>query len=84
MDIEFEDFEADDVLGEDPPAFVNWGLVLSVNILRELNERMPGFRESVRERILQSAECVEGEDAQETAEMRASYQELANEWFFTE
>ena len=64
------------------PATVDWSMALSVYTLRELESRMPGFRDGVRERVLRGSETTEGDNPTETTELRASLKELADSWVF--
>ena len=62
---------------------IDWGVALSVAIVRALDKKMPGFRESVREELEISAAKMEVSDDPEQREDAPSIRELVDSWVFT-
>jgi hypothetical protein len=61
---------------------VDWTMALTVTILRELEERFPGFQEAVRVRIERGAEDLEQSDDPEKREDAPSVRDLLASWVF--
>jgi hypothetical protein len=63
---------------------LDWGLVLSVTMMRTLEYRLPGFTADVQKRLQQNVERMESSpDAQQNADA-TSLHNLLNSWVFTE
>ena len=67
-----------------PVPSLDWGLVLSVTMMRTLEYRLPGFTADVQKRLQQNLERMESSpDAQQNADA-ASVHDLLESWVFTE
>jgi hypothetical protein len=67
-----------------PVPGLDWGLVLSVTMMRTLEYRLPGFTADVQKRLQQNVEQMESSpDAQQNADA-TSVHNLLNSWVFTE
>lgn len=65
------------------PLGIMWDMALAVFMLRELDERMPGFKAAIRSRVLAAADRIAGSDPQDQADVE-SLSELAKSWVFEE
>lgn len=63
---------------------VDISMALTVSLLRVLEERDPGLREAVRQRVLRSARAMEASDDPRMVEDAPSMYNLAESWIFTE
>jgi membrane protease subunit (stomatin/prohibitin family) len=67
-----------------PMPGLDWGLVLSVTMMRTLEYRLPGFTADVQKRLQQNVGRMESSpDSQQNADA-ASVHNLLNSWVFTE
>jgi hypothetical protein len=63
---------------------LDWGLVLSVSMMRTLEYRLPGFTADVQKRLQQNLERMEtSPEVQQNADA-ASVHDLLDSWVFTE
>jgi hypothetical protein len=75
---------ANDGSSGSPVPGLDWGLVLSVTMMRTLEYRLPGFTADVEKRLQQNVERMESSpDAQQNADA-TSVHNLLNSWVFTE
>lgn len=63
---------------------LDWALLLAVNTLRVLETEMPGFKEKVRQRTIQSAQMLEQSDDLDEQSDAPSVRALLDSWVFKE
>lgn len=67
-----------------PVPGLDWGLVLSVTMMRTLEYRLPGFTADVQKRLAQSAARMEGSLEQKHRADATSVHDLLGSWVFSQ